>query len=159
MGSQSLLRNREQTEKKSDLQSRCSKRTVPLISSFACLHNVESLCQSAIVLCAYSVRKRDNLVFICVKVTGDNGAGYNKFLSLINASESQKGEVCFVIRYVLNFTPHQSGSLLQSSISHSSLSSRCTNIPASNEHHFITEPGMQVQPYFLTCNFYQSVQN
>lgn len=89
--------------------------------SFGCLHNGESLCQSAIVLCAYSVRKRDNLVFICVKVTGDNGAGCNKFLSLINASESQKGEICFIIRYVLSFTPHQSSSLWQSSISHSSL--------------------------------------
>lgn len=64
-----------------------------------------------------SVRKRENLVFICVKVTGDNGAGCNKFLSLINASESQKEEVCSVIRYVLSFTLHQSGSLLQSSVS------------------------------------------
>lgn len=65
-----------------------------------------------------SLRKRENLVFICVKVTGDNGAGCNKFLSLINASESQKGEVCFVIRYVLSFTLHQSDFPLQSSVSH-----------------------------------------
>jgi len=54
-------------------------------------------------------------------VTGDNGAGCNKFLSLINASESQKGEICSVISYALSSTLYQSGSPLQSSISHLSL--------------------------------------